>query len=261
MAELSESQKQTISSLATIAAGIAGGLAGDGTAAAVAGAQSGKTVVENNSLAHVLAVAEANKPGTAQKWQEEQQAAIKKACSGDTPISCQMAVAAMGTMMSGGVLPEAMVISGGISSGVVSAVDYLITGTFDPQNAMAAYWGGALTRYTDFKSTVLINASIGGATSSIDGKNPFLYGTINGVGSAIGYGMGNKVIAPIMDDYFNPISKKILWDDIGMGISQPSRLNPVPGIAGTAGGGAAGEIFNVIVDPNKTENNKKDAIK
>uniref|UniRef100_UPI0025513138 polymorphic toxin type 25 domain-containing protein n=1 Tax=Leclercia adecarboxylata TaxID=83655 RepID=UPI0025513138 len=38
------------SSLATIAAGIAGGLAGDGTAAAVAGAQSGKTTVENNSL-------------------------------------------------------------------------------------------------------------------------------------------------------------------------------------------------------------------
>lgn len=213
--------------------------------------------MENNSLAHVLAAANANKLGTAEKWKEEQQAAIKEACSGNTPMSCQMAVAAMGTMMSGGVLPEAMVISGGISSGVVSAVDYLMTGTFDPQNTMAAYWGGALTRYTGFKFTVLINASIGGATSSIDGKNPFLYGTINGVGSAIGYGMGNKVIAPIMDDYFNPISKKILLDDIGMGISQPS----MPGIAGTAGGGAAGEIFNVIVDPNKSENDKKDAVK
>ncbi|MDU4844061.1 MAG: VENN motif pre-toxin domain-containing protein, partial [Leclercia adecarboxylata] len=52
--ELSESQKQTISSLATIAAGIAGGLAGDGTAAALAGAQSGKGVVENNSLSAVI---------------------------------------------------------------------------------------------------------------------------------------------------------------------------------------------------------------
>ena len=54
VAELSESQKQTISSLATIAAGIAGGLAGDGTAAALAGAQSGKGVVENNSLSAVI---------------------------------------------------------------------------------------------------------------------------------------------------------------------------------------------------------------
>ncbi len=42
VAELSESQKQTISSLATIAAGIAGGLAGDGTAAALAGRRAGK---------------------------------------------------------------------------------------------------------------------------------------------------------------------------------------------------------------------------
>jgi hypothetical protein len=136
-----------------------------------------------------------------------------------------------------------------------------MTGTVDPKNAMAAYWGGALTRYTGFKSTVLINAAIGGATSSIDGKNPFLYGTINGVGSAIGYGIGNKVIVPIMDDYFNPISKTIHWDDIGMGMSQPSKLNPVPGISGTAGGGAAGEVFNVIVDPNKPENDKKDTVK
>jgi filamentous haemagglutinin family N-terminal domain len=50
---LSESEKQTISALATLAAGIAGGVAGDGTASAIAGAQSGKTVVENNSLSLV----------------------------------------------------------------------------------------------------------------------------------------------------------------------------------------------------------------
>ncbi|AVZ82712.1 hypothetical protein DBV23_10950 [Edwardsiella ictaluri] len=73
-------------------------------------------VVENNSLASVLAAANANKPGTADKWKEEQQAAIKEACSGNTPMSCQMAVAAIGTVMSGGVLPEAMVISGAISA-------------------------------------------------------------------------------------------------------------------------------------------------
>lgn len=50
VAALSESEKQTISALATLAAGIAGGVAGDGTASAIAGAQSGKTVVENNAL-------------------------------------------------------------------------------------------------------------------------------------------------------------------------------------------------------------------
>ncbi|MGC4126009.1 hemagglutinin repeat-containing protein [Enterobacter sp.] len=51
--ELDESQKQTISALATIASGMAGGLAGDSTTSAAAGAQAGKSSAENNSLALV----------------------------------------------------------------------------------------------------------------------------------------------------------------------------------------------------------------
>ena len=50
VSELSETEKQTISSLATIASGIAGGVAGDSTASALDGAQAGKTTVENNAL-------------------------------------------------------------------------------------------------------------------------------------------------------------------------------------------------------------------
>ncbi|MGM7765264.1 VENN motif pre-toxin domain-containing protein, partial [Yersinia enterocolitica] len=47
VSELSEMEKQTVSALATLAAGLAGGLIGDSTADTVAGAQTGKTVVEN----------------------------------------------------------------------------------------------------------------------------------------------------------------------------------------------------------------------
>ncbi len=50
VSELSEAEKQTVSTLATVAAGLAGGLVGDSGASAVAGAQSGKTTVENNML-------------------------------------------------------------------------------------------------------------------------------------------------------------------------------------------------------------------
>nr|ELI5037685.1 VENN motif pre-toxin domain-containing protein [Escherichia coli] len=50
VSELSETEKQTVSTLATVAAGLAGGLVGDSGGAAVAGAQSGKTTVENNYL-------------------------------------------------------------------------------------------------------------------------------------------------------------------------------------------------------------------
>ncbi len=48
--DLSEEQKQTISTLATVSAGLACGLTGNSTASAAVGAQSGKNAVENNFL-------------------------------------------------------------------------------------------------------------------------------------------------------------------------------------------------------------------
>ncbi|MDK9355138.1 VENN motif pre-toxin domain-containing protein, partial [Lelliottia sp. V106_10] len=48
--KLTEEQKQTISALSTLAAGIIGGLVGDSTANVVAGAQAGKNAAENNNL-------------------------------------------------------------------------------------------------------------------------------------------------------------------------------------------------------------------
>ena len=50
VSELSEEEKQTVSTLATLAAGLAGGLIGDSLSDAAGGAQAGKTTVENNSL-------------------------------------------------------------------------------------------------------------------------------------------------------------------------------------------------------------------
>ncbi|VEI20617.1 Filamentous hemagglutinin [Serratia plymuthica] len=50
VSELTEDQKQTITTLGILAAGLAGGLAGGDTAGVVAGGQSGKNAVENNYL-------------------------------------------------------------------------------------------------------------------------------------------------------------------------------------------------------------------
>ncbi|WP_181952664.1 cytidine deaminase-like fold-containing protein, partial [Yersinia canariae] len=50
--DLNEEQRQTISALGTLAAGLAGGLTGGSTADAVAGAQAGKNAVENNYLSN-----------------------------------------------------------------------------------------------------------------------------------------------------------------------------------------------------------------
>ncbi|WP_454121646.1 VENN motif pre-toxin domain-containing protein [Kosakonia sp. Marseille-Q7440] len=57
--ELSEEEKQTVSALATLASGLAGGLVGDSSASVVAAAQAGKTTVENNALGMMGAAAEA----------------------------------------------------------------------------------------------------------------------------------------------------------------------------------------------------------
>ncbi|MGJ0478605.1 VENN motif pre-toxin domain-containing protein [Pantoea agglomerans] len=48
--KLDEAQKQTISTLSTLASGLAGGLAGDSGASVVAGAQAGKNTSENNDM-------------------------------------------------------------------------------------------------------------------------------------------------------------------------------------------------------------------
>lgn len=47
---LGETQKQTVSALATLASALAGGLAGDSSASALAGAQTGKNTAENNEM-------------------------------------------------------------------------------------------------------------------------------------------------------------------------------------------------------------------
>ncbi|WNN48567.1 adhesin [Siccibacter colletis] len=151
--------------------------------------------------------------------------------------------------MSGFVLPSAMIASGLISAGAVGGIDLGMNGSIDPKNIISAYWVGALTRDTGFKSTVMINAAGGATTSYIDGKKPFLYGTISGLSGAIGYGIGNKFIAPVADDIINPTWKTLRWDAISMGISKTAVLNPLPGVMGTVGGGSAGEAFNILIDP------------
>ncbi|UUE46961.1 hemagglutinin repeat-containing protein [Pectobacterium aroidearum] len=48
--DLTEAEKQSVSALSTLAAGLVSGLAGNGTASAASGAQSGRNAVENNAL-------------------------------------------------------------------------------------------------------------------------------------------------------------------------------------------------------------------
>lgn len=111
--DLTEEQRQTISSLSTLAAGLAGGLTGDSSANIVAGAQAGKNAVENNFLLSLLAPPP---PVAGQTPQSEANAAIAQKLDaavkefgkdvvtqclsgGDCPVAAQLAILAMQAMI------------------------------------------------------------------------------------------------------------------------------------------------------------------
>ncbi|WP_325941964.1 VENN motif pre-toxin domain-containing protein [Leclercia adecarboxylata] len=204
VAELSESQKQTISSLATIAAGIAGGLAGDGTAAAVAGAQSGKTVVENNSLNLGNGMASTIAMNAA--WNqyavdnnltpEETQAGLDKLAKGDLPEGANITKAIVegyqdGVFMAGAIyLGPTVTVGKGITGAIIggganSAFQYISMSPeseFSYYSAAVAAGAGYLAPGYNIKGNTLIN--MGGAFmtdgTSLSGQGGAIAGSLAG---------------------------------------------------------------------------------
>jgi len=91
--DLTEEQRQSVSALGTLAAGLVGGLAGDSAADAVAGAQAGKNAVENNALSDI---AQAQSEGKtleqkAGEYVEAENERYKKAnCGGMSAEACSV---------------------------------------------------------------------------------------------------------------------------------------------------------------------------
>ena len=82
----------------------------------------------------------------------------------------------------------------------------------------------------------------GGATSNyIKGDDPLAGAGWGATGSAFDYGVGKYLIKTPLDVLRNPTWKNYEWVDIGMGISQPMQLSPLPGIAGNSGAALATE--------------------
>ncbi|WP_435954718.1 hemagglutinin repeat-containing protein [Dryocola sp. BD626] len=243
--QLSESEKQQVSALSELAAGLAGGMATGDTAGAVTAAQAGKNAVENNALGSVLAAANKQKPGTTANYESGTQEAIREACSGGTPVSCETAVAAMGSAMVWPLLPAAAGTTSLIGAGANAGIGWLINGEVNPNDVILGYWTGALTAGTGLGGTMGVNAASGATSSYLKGDDPLKGGVISGAASGLGYGVGKLVELPL-DKVLNPMKpwKDWIWVDVGMGISKPIPTDPLPGIAGNIFGSGATEFSN-----------------
>ncbi len=254
VAALSESEKQTISALETLAAGIAGGVAGDGTASAIAGAQSGKTVVENNLMAGSEDVQVA--------WLQQHGTDMASCADEPSSASCQKAMNerdAVGlALASGGValLPGGAQVMWGLGAAANAGVNYWADDAIDPANAAIAGWVNVFSMGNGIVGTVGWNAAGGAFGNWIDNKDPLSGAISNGIGSAAGYGIG-KGITWSTDKVTNAVGKWVTngWDpkydptwikyaevnrnDI---IRESMKPSNVPGTAGDIGGSIGSEL-------------------
>ncbi|HBA9668418.1 TPA: hypothetical protein J1417_004884 [Escherichia coli] len=259
---LSEEQKQTISTLATVSAGLTGGLTGNSTASAAVGAQSGKNAVENNALSlpsgmvsYGQAVSSWNQYADANNLTPEQkQAGLDKIAKGELPEGANISkvivdgykdgVLIAGAWYLGPAASVGKVIGGGLL-GLAANSGYQVYDLNQPQNANKSwdYLGSATSFTTGMMAPgrgVLANTGIAmGGAFFTDGPN-----TASLAGAGIGAGLGGA-----FGKYAPTAVGKILGND------------PVPGFIYELGGGAVSEFTNGIIKdfnnpqaPEKKEN-------
>ncbi|WP_435370940.1 hemagglutinin repeat-containing protein [Escherichia coli] len=245
VSELSETEKQTVSTLATVAAGLAGGLVGDSGASAVAGAQSGKTTVENNALSfgdgfesNAAAATSWNKYAVDNNLTPEQtQAGLDKIAKGDMPDSTNITKVIVdgyqdGVMIAGawylGPAASAGKVLGGGLLGLAANSGYQVYDLNQPQNANKSwdYLGSATSFTTGMMAPgrgVLANTGIAmGGAFFTDGPN-----TASLAGAGIGAGLGGAFgkYAPV-------------------GVDKVLNANNIPNFVYDAIGGVGSEFIN-----------------
>ncbi|EIV7777820.1 hemagglutinin repeat-containing protein, partial [Escherichia coli] len=189
VSELSETEKQTVSTLATVAAGLAGGLVGDSGASAVAGAQSGKTTVENNLLggSELLQTEKAREHGADVLSCSDNPSG--EACKrGQAENKAYAAALATGSVA---LLPGSAQAMWLLGAGTNAGMQYADSGEINPVNSVAAGWINVITMGQGWKGTIAWNAAGGALTNAINGDDPLTGAITNGAGAGFGYGVGN----------------------------------------------------------------------
>ncbi|ENW0041537.1 hemagglutinin repeat-containing protein, partial [Escherichia coli] len=251
VSELSETEKQTVSTLATVAAGLAGGLVGDSGASAVAGAQSGKTTVENNLLggSELLQTEKAKEHGAYVLSCSDNPSG--EACKrGQAENKAYAAALATGSVA---LLPGSAQAMWLLGAGTNAGMQYADSGEINPVNSVAAGWINVITMGQGWKGTIAWNAAGGALTNAINGDDPLTGSITNGAGAGFGYGVGNYVVKPVANTAgkwitggwnpkFDPTLLKYTEVKGQLGISKEMVPSKIPGAAGNMGASITSEM-------------------
>ncbi|EGZ4912942.1 contact-dependent inhibition effector tRNA nuclease [Escherichia coli] len=258
--KLTEDQKQTVSTLATLSAGMAGGIASGDVAGAAAGAGAGKNVVENNLLG--------GSEDAQAAWIRQHGIDMATCAENPSCAACQKAMNerdAVGLALATGtvaLLPGSAQAMWGLGASANAGISYLADGTVDPANAAIAGWVNVFSMGNGLAGTVGWNAAGGALGNWIDNKDPLSGAISNGIGSAAGYGIG-KGVTWGTDKITNAVGKWVTngWDpkydptwikyaevnrnDI---IREGMKPSNVPGTAGDIGGSIGSELGGKVTD-------------
>nr|WP_255362068.1 VENN motif pre-toxin domain-containing protein [Erwinia sp. ErVv1] len=286
---MTETEKQTISALGTLAAGLTGGVVGDSTADVVAGAQAGQNSVNNNLFGgNEEAQAEkARQHGAdvnnnlfggneeAQAEKARQHGADVLSCT-DNPSgeACQRGLAEnkayAAALATGGVasLTAPAQVMWALGAGVNAGVQYAEDGKVNPVNSVVAGWTNVVSMGNGFWGTVVWNAAGGALTNQINGDDPLTGAITNGAGSALGYGAGKlissgtnaagKWITGGWDPKFNPDLLKYTEVKGQLGLSKEMLPSKLPGIIGNTGSSISSEYSSGATQKIIGEVNKND---
>ncbi|EFP0792245.1 VENN motif pre-toxin domain-containing protein, partial [Escherichia coli] len=258
--KLTEDQKQTVSTLATLSAGMAGGIASGDVAGAAAGAGAGKNVVENNLLG-------------GSEWLQTEKArehgADVLSCS-DNPSgeACKRgqaenkAYAAALATSSVSLLPGSAQAMWLLGAGTNAGMQYADSGEINPVNSVAAGWINVITMGQGWKGTIAWNAAGGALTNAINGDDPLTGAITNGAGAGFGYGVGNYVVKPAANTIgkwitggwnpkFDPTLLKYTEVKGQLGLSKEMVPSKIPGAVGNAGGSLSSEFGSSIIQKKK----------
>ncbi|EFK7840928.1 filamentous hemagglutinin N-terminal domain-containing protein [Escherichia coli] len=247
--KLTEDQKQTVSTLATLSAGMAGGIASGDVAGAAAGAGVGKNIAENN----LVGGTESEQSKAAQTHGADvlscNDAPGGEACKRGEAVNKAYA----GALATGSValLPGGAQAMWGLGAGANAGVSYLTDGTIDPTTAIIGGWVNVISAGNGVVGTVGWNATGGALGNWLEGKAPTSGALINGAGSAIGYGIGKSLSWGInsganwlkdgWDPKFNPTLQKYTDIKGELGLSKEMTPSRIPGIAGDVSASFASE--------------------